>query len=128
MRRLFYIIASICMSIEAVGVAFARQPERQPPAEVSEPENCVEVRISNAASKDFSCTNAGLKNAIKTSRAPSQIDTNIGVTSSPAKLGTFNIAAERLKMGENFGKSVVPYRPPTPVPSPGLGPSPVIPK
>lgn len=101
----------------------AEEPREQSTAAPAEPENCVEVRIDGAATKDFTCVNAGMKSAIKNSRDTGQIDTSLGVSSPSSALGTFNIAAEKLKMGENFGKSVVPFRPPPLPPRPALGPA-----
>ncbi len=105
----------------AIPGAVVGKPDKAnaPPADKSE--SCIEVRIAGEVATDFSCVNAAMKNTIDRSRRETKLDTTLGPQSSSAALGTFNIAAEKLRMGQNFGHSIYPYRPAPPVYAPILG-------
>ena len=125
MRGGAFLILFLALAMSVTVSSDARKVKRsRSPTVTQANENCVDVRIAGAVTTDFSCLNAGLKNKVAQSRRESQIDTTTSVKSSSSALGTFNIAAEKLKMGQNFGKSVVPYRPPPPVYRPVAGPPP----
>jgi hypothetical protein len=88
-----------------------------PPGSVLQ-DSCVEVEIDGT--KTFDCLNGKLKNQVERV-VPVPNMPPIGTQSQDIQLGITNMPAVRQQYGPNFGKSVVPYRPPPPVYSPPLG-------
>jgi hypothetical protein len=86
--------------------AFAQAPA--PQAAV----NCTDVQVGSAQSYD--CINAKLGAVARDTQRFSS-DANAPVTSSSPSnvVGTFNEGATRNRLGANFGKSAIPYRPNT---------------
>lgn len=88
-----------------------------PPGSVLQ-DSCVEVEIDGT--KTFDCLNSKLKDRVERT-VPVPNLPPIGTQSQDIHLGIANTPAVRQQYGPNFGKSVVPYRPPAPVYSPPLG-------
>jgi len=88
---------------------FAQRPGAQSPRPA--PTNCTDVQVGSAQSYD--CINAQLGATAQAIR-PARSDTDAPVNSaSPSNVvGTFNEGATRNRLGQNFGKSAIPYRPP----------------
>jgi len=64
---------------------------------------------------DYACLNQALKAAVKAGRpAPPAVDAATAQANTPSKVGTFSHAATAQRMGQNFGHSAQPYRPPAP--------------
>ena len=75
------------------------------------PANCTDVQVGSAQS--YACINAQLgATAQATKRASSATDAPVNSASPSNVVGTFNEGATRNRLGANFGKSAVPYRPP----------------
>jgi hypothetical protein len=79
--------------------------------------NCTDVQVGSARSYD--CINAQLGNVANAQQRPSSAtDAPISASSPGYATGTFNQAATANRLGQNFGKSVVPYRPANNIPPP----------
>ena len=73
------------------------------------PTNCTDVQVGSAQSYD--CINAQLGAAANATARPSSQDAPLNSASPSNEVGTFNEGATRNRLGQNFGKSAVPYRP-----------------
>ncbi len=72
--------------------------------------NCTDVQVGSAQSYD--CINAKLGAvAHSTERFSSEADAPVTSSSPSNVVGTFNEGATRNRLGQNFGKSAIPYRP-----------------
>ena len=79
--------------------------------------NCTDVQVGSAQS--YACINAQLGNVANAQPRPSSsTDAPISAASPGYATGTFNQAATANRLGQNFGKSVVPYRPTNNIPPP----------
>jgi hypothetical protein len=73
--------------------------------------NCTNVQVGSVQSYD--CINAQLGAVARgTQRFSSDTDAPVGSSSPSNVVGTFNEGATRNRLGRNFGKSAIPYRPP----------------
>jgi hypothetical protein len=79
---------------------------------------CVDVSIGNDAS--FGCLNQKLKQKVDEVNPPVLNTPPIDARSSDLKVGTVNVPAVQQQYGQNFGRSVIPYRPTVVYPS-GMG-------
>lgn len=72
---------------------------------------------SSAQPVDYACLNGELKAAAANTAPPasSAADAITSQATTPSKVGTFSHTATGQRMGQNFGKSAQPYRPPAPV-------------
>ncbi len=113
------LLAAIAAAFQAP-VSFAHAQGTQPqgietigskvPATASE--RCVDVEI--AGSRSFSCLNQELK------RQADQINPSVNVAPIDARspdiqVGVVNVPAVQQQYGQNFGRSVIPYRPAPPI-------------
>lgn len=76
-------------------------------------ERCIDVDISG--SRSFGCLNETLKRDVD-KVSPSLNLPPIDARSSDTKLGIVNIPGVQQQYGQNFGRSVVPFRPALPDP------------
>jgi hypothetical protein len=99
--------------------AFAQSPGAQSPGAQAPgvqsprpaPTNCTDVQVGSAQSYD--CINAQLGAAAQATKpARSDTDAPVNAASPSNVVGTFNEGATRNRLGQNFGKSAIPYRPP----------------
>jgi hypothetical protein len=75
------------------------------------PGTCTDVQVGSAQSYD--CINAKLGAVARgTQRFSSDADAPVASSSPSNVVGTFNEGATRNRLGANFGKSAIPYRPP----------------
>ena len=105
--------------------ALAQQPPEQPKPEViiggqSPPptarERCVEVEIGGARS--FGCLNQTLKRDVEKVNPTLNLPP-IDARSGDTKIGIVNLPGVQQQYGQNYGHSVIPYRPAMPV-TPGV--------
>jgi hypothetical protein len=75
-------------------------------------DRCVDVQIGS--SHAFDCLNRKLREQVDRVN-PSIPSAPIDASSSDLKVGVVNVPAVKQQYGKNFGVSVIPYRPPTPV-------------
>jgi hypothetical protein len=74
-------------------------------------ERCVEVEVGG--DKSFGCLNQKLKREVERTN-PSLNLPPLDARSPDIRVGNVNEAAVRQQYGSNYGKSVVPFRPPVP--------------
>jgi hypothetical protein len=75
---------------------------------------CVQVEIGGQKSSGLDCLNQQLKHETDNVQPIGNIPP-VDASSSAVKVGGFSQAAMSQQFGQNWGKSVVPFRPPTPV-------------
>ncbi|SNT31123.1 hypothetical protein SAMN05216374_3084 [Tardiphaga sp. OK246] len=101
--------------------ALAQQPPEQPKPEViiggqSPPptvrERCVEVEIGGARS--FGCLNQTLKRDVEKVNPTLNLPP-IDARSGDTKVGVVNLPGVQQQYGQNYGRSVIPYRLPPPI-------------
>jgi hypothetical protein len=81
----------------------------QPPAPTFE--RCVDVQIGGDSA--FGCLNQKLRREVERTN-PSINLPPLDARSSDVRVGNVNEAAVRQQYGSNYGRSVIPFRPPTP--------------
>jgi hypothetical protein len=103
-------------AVPALLILITTAASAAPPA----PVNCTDVQVGSAQSYD--CINAKL-GAVARGTQRFSSDANAPVTSSSPSnvVGTFNEGATHNRLGANFGKSAIPYRP-SPANPPALPP------
>jgi hypothetical protein len=92
--------------------------EPPPPPKRSAHERCVDVTIGD--DRSFGCLNEKLKKKVDQVN-PLQNIPPVDARSSDLKVGTVNMPGVQQQYGQNFGRSVIPYRPAPPVFAPPLG-------
>lgn len=92
-------------------------PSSPPPADNKE--TCVEVEIDGT--RTFNCTTEKLKRDAERVVPQANVPP-LDAHSPDVKLGIINIPAVKQQYGQNYGTSVIPYRPPLPVYGPPLHP------
>jgi hypothetical protein len=103
----------VCVAAPALAQPAAGQPKPAPAT------NCTDVQVGSAQSYD--CINAQLGAvAAGTQRYSSDLNAPVSANSPSNTVGVFNQSATANRLGQNFGKSVTPYRP-SYVPPPVLG-------
>ncbi|HEU0096854.1 MAG TPA: hypothetical protein VFQ52_10390 [Rhizomicrobium sp.] len=81
--------------------------------------SCIEVTIDGQKAPGMSCLNQELeRKAAAVPHVP--IIPPVDARSASVQTGGFNQAAVAQQYGQNFGKSVEPYRPPAPVYAPPI--------
>jgi hypothetical protein len=79
---------------------------------------CVDVRLGTEATGYLDCLNAELRDIVEQQQGRQQV-TQMAAQGSlpiaPTQAGLFNQTATAERLGSNFGKSVLPQRPPQPV-------------
>jgi hypothetical protein len=76
---------------------------------------CVEVQVGNERVADLDCLNRQLRLGVEREHAVPAISPPIDAHASSTAVGTANQAAAEQTMGNAFGKSAQPQRPPPPV-------------
>ncbi len=111
--------AVLAVSLAALpALADPKTPPPPPPGGVIT--TCTDVDVGSAHGYD--CLNAQLNNLVQgTPRPSAATDAPYSATSPSNVVGTFNEGATRNRLGANFGKSVIPSRPPPAVYAPPLG-------
>jgi len=104
----------MCSALLA-GAAYA-QPVNLPPVKVEAAAPCVAVQVEGARSLSFDCLNQELKDSAQTRQdtAPAVTAKDVTGTGAPTAVGTFSFTATSIRMGNAFGHSAIPQRPPTP--------------
>ena len=76
-------------------------------------ETCVQVQVAGQKPSPFDCLNQQLQQQVQ-AVSQTQPTLPLSATSSSNQVGTFNEQGVAEQYGQNFGKSVIPYRPPAP--------------
>ena len=108
MRSSLGIISLIALAL-CVG---ARLAAADPPAQSGSAGPCVDVQIGNDRVLDFDCLNRQFRVQADHQHMGSTPVAPIGAGSSSTATGTANQAAAQQMMGDAFGKSTKPQRPP----------------
>ena len=87
-----------------------------PPVHVEANPSCVDVQVEGARSLSFDCLNQELKDAAQdhADTAPAVSAKDVTGTGAPTTVGTFSYTATSIRMGNAFGHSAIPQRPPAP--------------
>jgi hypothetical protein len=111
--------AAVTFLVLAVVIApsgYAQVPVLQlPPLHVEAPSpSCVDVQVEGARSISFDCLNAKLKAEAQqqSDAAPTVTAKDIAGNGAPTTVGTFSYTGTSIRMGNTFGKSAFPQRPP----------------
>lgn len=120
MKMIF--IAAIAVLASVTQVVAADAPVVLGPAAVpgNPASSCVEVEIGGEKAPGLNCMNEKLRDQAQSARGPVNVPP-YDANSKAVSVGGFNQAATAQQFGSNFGKSVVPYRPPVGGPVPSLG-------
>jgi hypothetical protein len=91
-------------------------PLHLPPVQVGAPPSCVDVQVQGERSLSFDCLNAKLKaDAEQPTDAPPTVTAKDSAgNGAPNTVGTFSFTATSIRMGNSFGHSAIPQRPPAP--------------
>ncbi len=76
--------------------------------------SCVDVQVEGSRSLSFACLNQALKDGAGAPAAPVYDVKDAVGDGAPTKVGTFSYAGTSIRMGDSFGKSAIPQRPPAP--------------
>lgn len=120
MARLLSLLLLICAALPA------RADEHTVVVKAAAPQKgCVEVEANGQRAQSMSCLNEKLlPNSNALNRPPPALSGAEAVMQrSSNQLGLYNRAALEHRMGNAFGKSVTPQRPPTPAPASPLLPA-----
>jgi hypothetical protein len=98
----------VFMLVAGPATAFGQTQDQQK----QDAQTCVDVQVGS--DRSYSCLNRQLERLVPGKR-PSSQDAPYSASSPAPQVGTFNQAATRERMGNAFGHSVVPQRPPPPV-------------
>jgi len=103
--------ATVAASIGAVAA-----PITLPPVKVEASPSCVDVQVEGAHSLSFECLNQSLKDAAQqqSDTAPAVSAKDVTGSGAPTTVGTFSYTATSIRMGNAFGHSAIPQRPPAP--------------
>ena len=81
---------------------------------------CVQVQIAGQKPSAYNCLNQQLQQQAEGAQSRGGPAAPLGAGSPSNAVGTFNEQGVKEQYGQNFGRSVIPYRPPAPVFSNGL--------
>lgn len=99
---------SVLLMTGPAGAAEPSKPNDSAPA-------CIDVQIGNDRTAFLECLNSSFERHVRQEHQTPQPEAPIGVKSSPTQLGIFNETAARQRMGNAFGVTATPQRPPKPV-------------
>jgi hypothetical protein len=114
------LLAAILVAVPAsIGAAAqtSTQPIVLPPVHVDGiAPSCVDVQVQDARSLSFDCLNLNLKDAAQDHgpTAPAVTAKDVTGSGAPTTVGTFSYTATSIRMGNAFGHSATPQRPPAP--------------
>ena len=103
MRFMRLILPAFLLALPAASFAQTQKPTASPVA------NCTDVQVGSAES--YNCINAKLGAVANGTARFSSQDAPVNSSSPSNVVGTFNEGATRNRLGQNFGKSAIPYRP-----------------
>ena len=114
MRGTYYMWAIL---LAATASAVHAEPITLPPVHVDgTTPSCVDVQVQDARSLSFDCLNQTLKDAAQehADTAPAVSAKDVTGSGAPTTVGTFSYTATSIRMGNAFGHSATPQRPPAP--------------
>ena len=112
------LIGCVALAYFTLSAAAGAQQRAKPAAGDTRP--CVEVEIGQDVQKSLDCLNRNLKSRVDHVQ-PSMNVPPIDAKSSDPSIGVVNVPAIQQQYGSNFGRSIIPQRPPTAVYGNALG-------
>jgi hypothetical protein len=109
--------AAVVAAITVASVSAVAEPVTLPPVHVDgATPSCVDVQVQDARSLSFDCLNQNLKDAAQDHgpTAPAVTAKDVTGSGAPTTVGTFSYTATSIRMGNAFGHSATPQRPPAP--------------
>jgi hypothetical protein len=110
--------AAVSLLLAAILPVLAQaQSINLPPLHVEAPgDSCVDAGAQGTRSLSFDCLNQKLKDAAQEhdSTTPTANAKDVTGTGAPTTVGTFSYTGTSIRMGDAFGKSAIPQRPPAP--------------
>ncbi len=99
-----------------VGSHAVAQPVTLRPLHVEASPSCVDVQVEGARSLSFDCLNQQLKADAddKPDAPPTVTARDVIGTGAPTTVGTCSYTGTSIRMGNAFGHSAIPQRPPAP--------------
>lgn len=122
MHRLALIALIASFSGHAAPIDNSESPRRAvrpaPHADETPARSCVDVEVNGTRVRDYDCLSQLLVPDDESTRPPAQLPGSEAIaTRHPSALGMFNREATRQRMGNTFGKSTMPQRPPAKPPT-----------
>jgi hypothetical protein len=114
MRATYYIRTVLLVAAASAAQA---EPVTLPPVHVDgTTPSCVDVQVQDARSLSFDCLNQTLKDAAQdhSTTPPAVTAKDVTGSGAPTTVGTFSYTATSIRMGNAFGHSATPQRPPAP--------------
>lgn len=122
--RLFPVGFAPCFYVLLAATPASAQTVALPPVKVeAPPQACTDVQVDGQRRPALACLNAQLKASAQDATPPT--DPNAAIhdvvgNGEPNKVGTFSRTGQSIRMGNTFGTSSKPQRPPAPVYAPPL--------
>jgi hypothetical protein len=116
-KRTYYVCsATLLAAITVASIGAVAEPITLPPVQVGATPSCVDVQVQDARSLSFDCLNQNLKDAAQdhAPTAPAVTAKDVTGSGAPTTVGTFSYTATSMRMGNAFGHSATPQRPPAP--------------
>jgi hypothetical protein len=122
MRRSIFVMA---VAIPAMGTlpsqARSQPPSDLPPINVlGRPAAKADACASESGDRRLNCLNRKMQRQVD-HISPPEISAPLGANSPDTKIGIVNLPAVQQQYGQNYGKSVIPFRPPPVSFAPALG-------
>jgi hypothetical protein len=117
MSLTYYKSSAVALAATVAAVTTAQaQPVTLPPVKVEASPSCVDVQVEGAHSLSFDCLNQSLKDAAQqqSDTAPAVSAKDVTGSGAPTTVGTFSYTGTSIRMGNAFGHSATPQRPPAP--------------
>ncbi len=110
------VMLAVGMLIVLSGPGFAQQGEPLPPIDVlgkrpAPTNDC--SKIAAGSKQNLDCLNRQLKQDVDHVNAPA-VDVPLSASSPDPKIGIVNLPGVQQQYGQNYGHSVIPFRPPAP--------------
>ena len=107
---------SVFAVLTAMFTSARAQTVTLPPVKVEASPSCVDVQVEGAHSLSFECLNQTLKDAAQqqSETAPAVSAKDVTGSGAPTQVGTFSYTGTSIRMGNAFGHSAIPQRPPAP--------------
>jgi len=105
--------AVLIAALALTAPARAQTLPQTPPQTAPQNQTCVQITLNNQPGPPYNCLNQQLQQLAQSAHPlPTP---PLSATSPSNTTGTFNQTSVAEQYGQNFGHSVTPYRPPTPV-------------
>ena len=115
----------LALALGLLHTAATAQASDAPSVQNAPTPSCIEVEVDGEKAPSYACLSQRLSPVAPAARPSDQGLASESITQRPGnQLGVFNRAATSNRMGNTFGSSVYPQRPPTIAP---MAPAPLVP-